>query len=204
MADEYTPLATADDVETALGRDLTSSERQRVYDALVKVSELFRKEARRTFTKGRRTNRFRSHGGEVRLSESPVTAVHSVTDDDGRPVAYTRFGSVLTLTGCTSRFVRVDYSFGDEEAPEIVRTTVAGAVAAAFDIDKRARAGMTQFSRTAGPYSEGGSFAAWAVGGQVALSPAVEAVARSLRPPKLGGTYAQPSGGGRRDDFPRP
>jgi hypothetical protein len=191
MADDYTPLAARGDVEKSLGRSLTSSEGQRVEDALVKASELFRKEAQRTFTAGRRTNRLRSHAGEVRLPETPVTDVHSVTDDSGRPIRYTRFASVLTLLDSAASFVRVDFSYGDTEAPEIVRTTVAAAVASAFDVDKRARAGMSQFQETAGPLSEGGTFAAWAVGGQVTLSPADLAVARSLRPAKLGGTHTQ-------------
>ncbi|OZD48579.1 hypothetical protein CH252_18785 [Rhodococcus sp. 06-1477-1B] len=191
MVDEYKPLAAPSDVVEALGRDLTSSEEQRVDAALTKASELFRKEARRTFTTGRRTNRLRSHAGEVRLPETPIVDVHTVTDDDGNSIAFTRFASVLTLRDTTVAFVRVDFSFGEDDVPELVRTTVAAAVAGAFDVDKRARAGMTQFSRTAGPFTEGGSFAAWAVGGQVALSPEAEDVARSYRPVKLGGSYAQ-------------
>lgn len=198
MADAYTPLASSSDVIRALGRDLTSAEQQRVSDAIAHASQLFRKEARRTFTLGRRTNRLRSHGGEVRPPETPVTIVHSVISDDGRPLPYMLFDSVVTLTDAAPRFVRVDYSFGDENVPEIVRTSVASAVASSFDVDKRARAGMTQFSRAAGPFSEGGSFAAWAVGGQIALPPAVESLARSLRPTKLGGTHAQPSAGSTR------
>ena len=191
MADEFTPLANSEDVVAALGRDLTASEQQRVDDALAKASELFRKEARRTFTPGRRTNRLRSHAGEVRLPETPVVEVHSVTDDDGNPVRFDLLGAMLTISGCRSAFVRVDYSFGDETVPELVRTTVAGVVASAFDIDQRARAGMTQFQETAGPLSEGGTFASWAVGGQVTLSPADVAVAVALRPKKLGGTTSQ-------------
>ena len=52
----------------------------------------------------------------------------------------------------------------------------------------RARAGMTQFQKTAGPFQEGGTFAAWAVGGQVLLSPADAAVAQSFRPTRLPST----------------
>lgn len=191
MPDDYTPLATRWDVVESLGRDLTSSEETRVDAALAKASELFREEAERTFTPGRRTNRLKVHAGEVRLSELPVTDIHSVTDDEGRPVRYARFDSLLTIHDCAAPFVRVDYSFGRETVPEIVRTTVAGMVAQAFGVDKRARAGMTQYQQTGGPYNEGGTFAAWAVGGQVMLSPADAEVARKLRPPKLGGTHAQ-------------
>lgn len=188
---EYKPLAATSDVVEALGRVLTSSEEQRVGAALAKASELFRKEARRTFTPGRRTNRLRSHAGEVRLPETPIVDVHTVTDDEGRPISFTRFASVLTLRDATVAFVRVDFSFGEDDVPELVRTTVAAAVAGAFDVDKRARAGMTQFQETAGPLNEGGTFAAWAVGGQITLSPSDIDVARSYRPAQLGGTHAQ-------------
>lgn len=191
MVDEYKPLAATSDVVESLGRDLTSSEEQRVNAALTKASELFRKEARRSFTPGRRINRLRSQAGEVRLPETPIVDVHSVTDDDGNPIAFTRFASVLTLRDTTVTFVRVDFSFGEDDVPELVRTTVAGAVASAFDVDKRARAGMTQFQETAGPLNEGGTFAAWAVGGQVTLSPSELAAARSFRPARIGGTHAQ-------------
>lgn len=191
MVDDYKPLAASSDVVEALGRDLTSSEERRVNAALTKASELFRKEARRTFTPGRRINRLRSQAGEVRLSEIPIVDVHSVTDDDGNPIAFTRFASVLTLRDTTVAFVRVDFSFGENDVPELVRTTVAAVVAGAFDVDKRARAGMTQFQETAGPLNEGGTFAAWAVGGQITLSPSDIDVAQSFRPARLGGTHTQ-------------
>lgn len=191
MAEEYTALASRQDVEKALGRDLTSSEEKRIDAALAKASELFRNEARRTFTPGRKTTRLKVNRGEVHLPESPVVTIHSVIDDSGHRVRFTHFGVMLTLTGCAASFVRVDYDFGHDTVPELVRTTVAEMVASAFGLDRRARAGMTQFHDTTGPFSDGGTFATWAVGGKIAMSPADIATAHSFRPVKLGGTVAQ-------------
>lgn len=188
MAEEYTPLASSEDVVAALGRALTTSEQEGVDGKLAKASELFRGAARRGFTPGRNIVRTKVHRGEVRLPESPVTEIHSVTDDVGAPVVYTRFENILDVAAKSQTFVRVDYSFGGDDVPELARTTVAEMVARTYDADKRARAGMTQFQKTAGPFQEGGTFAAWAVGGQVLLSPADEQAARSFRPPRLGST----------------
>lgn len=191
MAENYTPLASKSDVVEALGRALTESEEARVDSALAKASELFRNEARRTFTPGRKITRLKVNRGEVRLPESPVVTVHSVTDDAGTSIAFALFGVTLTIAPCPWTFVRVDYSFGESDVPELVKTTVAEVVAATFNIDKRARDGMTQFQETTGPFTDGGTFAPWAVGAKVTLSPADITVARSLRPVKLGGTVVQ-------------
>ncbi|MDF2578441.1 MAG: putative bacteriophage protein [Microbacterium sp.] len=188
MAETYTALATSEDVVAALGRALTTSEATGVDAKLAKASELFRDEARRNFTPGRRTTRLKVHGDEVLLPESPVVTIHAVTDDAGAAVTYTRFGTMLTVACRSQSFVRVDYSFGSDTVPELVKTTVAEMVARTYDVDKRARAGMTQFQKTAGPFQEGGQFAAWAVGGQVLLSPADAAIARSFRAPRLPST----------------
>ncbi|MCC2031826.1 hypothetical protein [Microbacterium allomyrinae] len=188
MAETYTPLATSENVVAALGRALTASEQQGVDAKLAKASELFRDAARRTFTPGRRTMRLKIHGDEVRLPEIPVVTVHTVTDDAGAAVGYSLFENVLTVAHCSQAFVRVDYSFGSVTVPELAKTTVAEMVARTYDVDKRARAGMTQFQQTAGPFQEGGTFAAWAVGGQVLLSPADAAAAQSFRPPRLPST----------------
>jgi hypothetical protein len=188
MAENYTALATSIDVVEALGRALTASEQLSVEAKLAKASELFRTAAGRTFTPDRRTNRLKVHGDEVRLAESPVTEVHSVTTDDGAPVAYTRFKQTLTVHRCPQSFVRVDYSFGDEEIPKLAVTTVAEMVSRTFNVDERARSGLSQFQQTGGPYQEGGSFAAWAIGAQVLLSPADAQAAQSLRTTRLAST----------------
>lgn len=188
MAENYTPLASQEDVAAALGRALTASELLQVDAFLTQASELFRKASGRTFTPGRKTSRLKVNGGEVRLPETPVTDVHSVTDDDGAGLSYTRFAATLTVALRSHSFVRVDYSFGDEAVPELVVTTVAAMAARVFNVDPLAKGGLSQFQTTTGPFSDGGTFATWAVGGQVMLSPSDAAVAASLRSPRLSNT----------------
>lgn len=188
MAENYTPLASPEDVAAALGRALTTSEQLQVDAFLAQASELFRKVAGRTFTPGRKTSRLKVNGGEVRLPETPVTEVHQVTVDDGAIITYTRFDSTLTVPLRSHSFVRVDYSFGTSDIPELVKTTVAAMAARVFNIDPLAKGGLSQFQTTTGPFSDGGTFATWAVGGQVMLSPADAAVAASLRSPRLSNT----------------
>lgn len=194
MAENYAPLATLEDVVEALGRDLTSSEAAQVDAKLKQASGLFRKEARQIFTQARSTRRLKVDGGEVRLPESPVVAVHSVTDDEGYAIEWCElFGVAFRVPLRSHRFVRVDFTHGydAEEIPELVVTTVAAAVARVFDTDTRARAGLSQFQESTGPFSEGGTFAAWAVGGEVTLSPAELDTARSFRPARVSRTIVQ-------------
>ncbi len=193
MAGNYTPLATSADVVNALGRALTTSEQQGVDDRLITASGLFRDEARRQFTPGRKTVRRKVNGGEVRLPETPVTTIHSVTTHDGPVTTYTRDGNILHVSLPSDHFVTVDYSFGSNAIPEEVRTAVAAMVARTYGVDKRAAAGMTQFSSSEGPYSASGQFATWAVGGQVILAPADANVARKYRPPRLTSTIVSTS-----------
>ncbi len=186
---EYTPLASTADVVAALGRGLTPQEQAQVESKLAKASELFRAAAGRDFTPGRKTSRLKVNGGEVRLPQTPVVTIHSVTDDDGNAIEWTHaFGATLTVPLLSHRFVRVDYSFGSDEVPKLVTETVAEMVARVFAVDKRAKAGLSQYQKTTGPFSEGGTFASWAVGGQVMMSPADAAVAATFRAPRLSNT----------------
>lgn len=185
---EYVALASVDDVKAALGRDLTSSEALQVADKLKNASELFRSAAGRNFTPGRREQRLKVNGGEVRLTESPVVTIHSVTDDDGNPISFTRFGVTIDVGLRSDRFVRVDYSYGADDVPELARTTVAGMVARTFNVDDRAKAGLAQFQTSDGPFADGGTFASWAVGGQVMMSPADTLAAQTFRPRRLTNT----------------
>lgn len=185
---EYVALASVDDVKAALGRDLTSSEALQVDDMLKNASELFRDAAGQNFTPDRRVQRLKVNGGEVRVTNSPVVEIHSVTDDASNPITYTRFGVTLDVGLRSDQFVRVDYSYGADEVPELARTTVAGMVARTFNVDDRAKAGLAQFQKSDGPFSDGGTFASWAVGGQVMMSPADTLAAQSFRPRRLTNT----------------
>jgi hypothetical protein len=151
---------------------------------LVKASELFRASSGQLFTPGESTVRMKVNGGDVRLAQSPVISVESVTDDCGTAVEFVRHGQVLTVHRRSHEFVRVHYTHGATEVPEIVRVTVAEIVARVLKVDPRATVGMAQFSKGTGPFTESGTFATWAVGGQVMLSPEDVNTAKLFRAPR--------------------
>jgi hypothetical protein len=72
------PLATQADVETELGRLLTTAEADRVAGLLAKASRLVRGYTRQTFTAATTTDVLRITGEQIRLTQRPVTAVTSV------------------------------------------------------------------------------------------------------------------------------
>lgn len=172
-------LATKEDVVAALGRDLTPSETKQVAVHLLKVSELFRLEARQQFTLGRSTNRLRVTAGALTLPQRPVRAVITV---DGQPGArFTLIGQRLEVPARTGTFVVVDYEHGSEQIPELVTLTIAGIVAQLFEADPRARAGVSQRGETRGPFSVQETYAAWAQGAAPRLAPDDLKVAQSYR-----------------------
>lgn len=179
-----TPLASPDDVKKALGRDLTPAEQESAPEHLLKVSELFRLEARQQFTPGESTNRLQVTDHAVYLPQKPVVEVLSVTDDhaNGAPIEHDLFGQRLNV-GCvrTGDFVRVRYTHGSDTVPDLVRLTVAGVVAQLLEVDPRARAGVTQFGETRGPFSRQETYASWAQGGTPRLAPDDLRTARSFR-----------------------
>ncbi|HXH34331.1 MAG TPA: hypothetical protein VNJ54_07960 [Plantibacter sp.] len=184
-------LAFVPDVEAAMGRALTPEESERAEVMLVKASELFRLRSGRLFTPGSSTVRLKVNGGEVRLPQSPVNDVQSVIDDCGATIPHTRFGQVLTLHRLSHEFVRVSYTHGSDDVPELIRVTIAEITARVLRIDTRAAAGVTQRSKTTGPFTEAEIFATHAVGGQLLLSPDDLAVALSFRAVSTGGTIVQ-------------
>lgn len=175
-----TQLASTSDVESAVGRTLTSSESALASFALDKASERFRRESGQQFTAGSSTVRLKVNGGRVYLTQRPVVTVTSVSDDDGDAVDYTLTGQWLDVALSSGQYVTVEYDHGGE-VPDIVRLTIAEIAARNVNLDDSARAGLSQFSNVTGPFNESGSFAAWAVGGQVTLSPDDIALARSFR-----------------------
>lgn len=174
------PLASAEDVKKALGRDLTPEEAIKVVPILEKASELFRLRSGQQFSAGESTVRLKVNGGLVRLTQRPVTGVESVTDDQGSAVPYTEFKSVLTTSLRSDQFVRVTYKHGGE-VPALVRTTIADIARKVLEIPAAARGGLSQFSNTDGPFSDSGTYAAWAVGGQTMLAPDDNAIADSFK-----------------------
>ena len=175
------PLAAPKDVADALGRDLTPEEQRKIVPILAKASALFRLKSGQLFTPGTSTVRLKSDGGRIYLPQGPVTAVAQVTTDDHRPVHYSRQGQWLTTKLSSSDFVRVTYSHGSDEVPDLVRLTIADIGRKVLSISEHAAAGVTQYSDTTGPWTESYSYATWAVGGQTMLAPDDMATAVSFR-----------------------
>ncbi len=173
-------LAAVDDVKAALGRDLTTSEANRVPDILLKASELFRRAAGQTFTAGTSDVRLLVVGGDVYLPERPVTSVASVVDDNGAAVTYTRRGQIITTSLGSGRFVVVVYSHGGT-VPDLVRTTVADITRKVLTIPEQAATGIARTTETKGPFSTTVEYATWAQGGQTMLAPDDYMIARSYR-----------------------
>jgi hypothetical protein len=182
-------LASAEDVVAALGRDLTSEEATRVEAILDKASELFRIRSGQQFTPGTSEVKLMVHSGEVRLPQRPVTSVASVKDMEGNSVSFTRFMSVLTVTGCAGPVI-VNYQHGAATVPDVVRLCIAEIAKKVLSIDPHAASGVTQYGKTSGPFSDQWSYATWAQGGQTMLAPDDAALADTFRI-RLGQTIVQ-------------
>lgn len=173
-------LASDVDVEAALGRDLTADETARVGAILDKASELFRRRSGQQFTVGTSEVRLKVNGGRVFLPQRPVTAVTTVTDDDGNPVAYTQFKQWLTVPLISHQFVTVAYEHGGE-VPDVVRLCIAEIARKVLGIDPNAAAGKVQHTETTGPFTDSDTYATWAQGGQTMLAPDDNALADTFR-----------------------
>jgi hypothetical protein len=182
-----TDLATAEDVEEFLGRDLTSEESVRVVPILAKLSDLFREASGQLFTPGESEVRLRVNGGRVYLPQRPVVAVESVLDDRNRAVTYTRHGQWLTVR-CHG-FVVVKYMHGAEAVPDGVRGVIADAARQVLAVSPDAVHGVTQTGTTAGPFSTQHTYASWASGGSARLSPEDLSYAKTFRL-KVAGTWS--------------
>ncbi|WP_306365445.1 hypothetical protein [Nocardia sp. CC227C] len=178
-------LAADTDVETQLGRSLTTAEQDKVGDVLAKASDLFRREAEQDFTPGESTVRLKVEGGRVRLPQAPATEVTAVVDDDGADIDHELSGQWLTVTRdgtpmVSHEFVTVTYSHGGA-VPDLVRITIAEIAAKVLRAPAQAQAGIVTQQRSAGGFQETNTYAAWALGGGTTLSPEDRAVARSFR-----------------------
>lgn len=174
-------LATEEDVEGLLGRDLTPTESQRIAKILEKLSELFRKESGQHFTPSQSHSRLKVNGGAVYLPQRPVIEVLEVTTVQGREVSYHRHGQWLYVPLPSSEMVLVRYEHGDDEVPALVRDTIADAARQVLMINEGAASGVAQVTQAGGPYSANVSYATWAQGGATRLSPADLETARSFR-----------------------
>lgn len=180
-----TQLASESDVVDAMGRDLTPTERARVDSILNKASEMFRRRSLQTFTPGTSTVRLRVTAGKVYLPERPLVSVTSVVDDAGVPVAYTLNDQWLTIAADSTSansysFVTVSYAHGGD-VPDLVRLCIADLARTALLVPVSAVAGSVSHTETRGPFTVTDTYAGWAQGGGVRLSPDDLALADSYR-----------------------
>ena len=170
-------LATIADVEARLGRSLTVAEITKANAYLADASAMFVQRAVQKFEVNESTVRLFPKDGVVRLVQRPVIEVVSVKDIDGIEVDYTFDGHQSLYDLGDLRGITVNYEHGSANIPDDVVAVVAGMVARTLSISPDAAAGVTQ--QSVGPFSQ--SYATWAVGAQVMMSPAEIKVADYYR-----------------------
>ena len=170
-------LATISDVEARLGRSLTVGEIPKANAYLQDASALFIQRAVQKFEVGESTVRLFPKDGIVRLTQRPVIEIVTVKDIDGIEIDFTFDGHQSLYDLGDLRGVTVNYEHGSENIPQDVIGVVAGMVARTLSISPDAAAGVQQ--QAVGPFSQ--SYATWAVGAQVMLSPAEVKVADYYR-----------------------
>jgi len=170
-------LATIADVEARLGRSLTAGETSQATAWLSDASAMFVQRAVQKFEVSESTVRLFPRDGIVRLVQRPVIEINSVTDIDGVELDYTYdgFQSIYELGSYSP--VIVNYDHGSDTIPDDVVAVVAGMVVRTLLIPADAAAGIQQ--QSVGPFSQ--SYANWAVGRQVLMSPADIEVANYYR-----------------------
>jgi len=170
-------LATIANVTARLGRDLTEGETAQATAWLTDASAMFTQRSVQTFEVGSSTVRLFPSDGVVRLVQRPVITVDTVTDIDGVDITFTFDGHQSIYDLRTYSPVIVTYAHGDAEIPDDVVAVVAGMVVRTVLIPDDAAAGVQQ--QTIGPFSQ--SYATWAVGRQVLMSPSDVGVANHYR-----------------------
>jgi hypothetical protein len=160
-------LATIADVEARLGRSLTAGETSQATAWLGDASAMFVQRAVQKFEVSESTVRLFPRDGIVRLVQRPVIEIVSVTDIDGVEIDYTYDGHQSIYELGTYSPVIVNYDHGSADIPDDVVAVVAGMVVRTLLVPDDAAAGIQQ--QSVGPFSQ--SFAAWAVGRQVLMSP---------------------------------
>lgn len=170
-------LATIADVEARLGRSLTNAEEAQATAWLTDASAMFVQRAVQKFEVGESTVRLFPRDGVVRLVQRPVIEIISVTDIDGAEIDYTFDGHQSLYELGSYSPVIVNYEHGSEIIPDDVVAVVSGMVVRTLLIPADAAAGIQQ--QSVGPFSQ--SYAAWAVGRQVLMSPSDIEVANYYR-----------------------
>jgi hypothetical protein len=170
-------LATIADVEARIGRELTAGEEAQANAWLTDASAMFVQRAVQKFEVSESTVRLFPRDGVVRLVQRPVIDITSVTDIDGVEIDYTYDGFQSIYELGTYSPVIVTYEHGSADIPDDVVAVVAGMVVRTLLIPADAAAGIQQ--QSVGPFSQ--SYASWAVGRQVLMSPSDIEVANYYR-----------------------
>jgi hypothetical protein len=160
-------LATIADVEARIGRSLTAGETAQANAWLADASAMFVQRAVQKFEVSESTVRLFPRDGVVRLVQRPVIEIVNVTDIDGATIDYTYDGFQSIYELGTYSPVIVNYDHGSATIPADVVAVVAGMVVRTLLIPDDAAAGIQQ--QSVGPFSQ--SYANWAVGRQVLMSP---------------------------------
>ena len=170
-------LATIADVEARLGRLLSNPEKAQASAWLADASAIFVQRAVQKFEVSESTVRLFPRDGVVRLVQRPVIEIIEVTDIDGVEIEYTFDGHQSLYELGSYSPVIVEYEHGSANIPDDVVAVVAGMVVRTLLIPADAAAGIQQ--QAVGPFSQ--SYAAWAVGRQVLMSPSDIEVANYYR-----------------------
>lgn len=139
-------LATTDDFQARLGRDLTDDETARAEALLADVSAAVKIRTTQTFELAETTVRLRIRRDGVRLPQSPVHGVTAVTDIDGNDISFEWDG--LDRVALTNRTLAVDfadictpvtvvdvtYEHGYEDVPEAIIGVVCSIALRAFGV----------------------------------------------------------------------
>jgi len=128
---------------------------------------MFVQRAVQKFEVSESTVRLFPRDGVVRLVQRPVIEIVNVTDIDGATIDYTYDGFQSIYELGTYSPVIVNYEHGSATIPADVVAVVAGMVVRTLLIPDDAAAGIQQ--QSVGPFSQ--SYANWAVGRQVLMSP---------------------------------
>jgi hypothetical protein len=170
-------LATIADVEARLGRELTGAEEGKATAWLDDASAMFVQRSVQKFEPGESTVRLFPRDGIVRLVQRPVIEIVTVKDIDGVELEFTFDGHQSIYELGSYGPVVVNYEHGSENIPKDVVAVVAGMVVRTLLVPDDAAAGIQQ--QAVGPFSQ--SYATWAVGRQVLMSPSDIEVANYYR-----------------------
>lgn len=156
-------LASVDDLESRLGRQLDPPEAQRAAALLDDASAAVRAYTGQQISAAETTQRLRVVNGEIRLPQRPVDEVTAIDDADGNPVAFSWwFGDRALLIGPYPEWVDVTYTHGYVEVPAeivgLVCNQVARSLGNAPDQTGYTQEQIGQYSYTIGPAAAAGPF----------------------------------------------